>query len=83
MGVMTCVRNGCDQTGCNTYIEDIGYICDSCIYEFRKHSGEKFLDEQHDEVFIRSILNDYLQTRASSYVKCTMNSFLERHRRKN
>jgi hypothetical protein len=36
MGVMSCVRNGCDNIMCDTYIDNIGYVCYDCQKEFKK-----------------------------------------------
>lgn len=37
MGVMECSRNSCDNIMCNTYISSVGYICPTCIDEFKEH----------------------------------------------
>lgn len=36
MGVMSCNRKGCKSTMCDTYIDDVGYICHKCQEEFKK-----------------------------------------------
>jgi hypothetical protein len=40
MGVMSCVRNGCDNIMCDTYIDGIGYVCYDCQKEFKKEYGD-------------------------------------------
>lgn len=39
MGVLTCGRKGCDEIMCQTYVDDIGYICDECQSEFNATIG--------------------------------------------
>lgn len=55
MGVMNCSRNNCDNILCNTYVNDIGYICDSCKEEFSlylkyKNWSGMFAHELMDEL---------------------------------
>lgn len=35
MGVMNCSRKNCENIMCNTYISDIGYVCNNCQQEFK------------------------------------------------
>lgn len=35
MGARECSKKGCDDVMCDTYINDIGYICDECKGEFK------------------------------------------------
>jgi len=44
MGVMSCARTGCGEIMCDTYIEDIGYICYKCKQELEDSKPESFLD---------------------------------------
>ena len=34
MGVKSCSRKNCENIMCDTYIDNIGYICDECQKEF-------------------------------------------------
>lgn len=36
MSVLPCSRNGCYSAMCPTSIDGIGYICNSCISEFKQ-----------------------------------------------
>lgn len=36
MGVMSCHRNNCTNIMCDTYIDEVGYICTSCQSEFQE-----------------------------------------------
>ena len=37
MGVLSCYRNGCDNIMCNTYVNEVGYICYECQAEFKNY----------------------------------------------
>lgn len=39
MGVMSCSRRGCEHIMCNTYVEEVGYVCHSCQDEFKRLVG--------------------------------------------
>ncbi len=36
MGVLACNKNNCSHIMCDTYIDDIGYICNDCKEDFKK-----------------------------------------------
>lgn len=36
MGVMSCSRNDCEEIMCDTYIEDVGYVCSECQFKFKQ-----------------------------------------------
>jgi hypothetical protein len=69
MGVMNCSRKGCDNIMCDTYVSEVGYICNECKQEFEnKYPGfeskrkllkklEKFMNEEKkyaEEITIRT-----------------------------
>ena len=37
MGVMSCSRGTCNNIMCDTYIDDVGYVCRECQKEFEKY----------------------------------------------
>lgn len=36
MGIMACQKNNCRNILCDTYIDDIGHICNDCKEDFKK-----------------------------------------------
>ena len=36
VGVMSCSRKECENILCDTYIPEVGYLCSSCIEEFKE-----------------------------------------------
>ena len=57
MGVMSCSKKGCEHIMCDTYVNEVGYICQQCQGDFEdwlesnnhhpKNEGDilRFLDE--------------------------------------
>jgi len=41
MGVKSCSREYCDNIMCDTYINNIGYICSECRQEFKDYLETK------------------------------------------
>jgi hypothetical protein len=38
MGVKSCFRKDCDSIMCDTYVQNVGYVCPDCQTEFKsKH----------------------------------------------
>ena len=46
MGVMPCSRKNCTNILCDTYIDGIGYICDSCLSIVKERIGDRRLPKQ-------------------------------------
>jgi len=49
MSVLACSRTGCKNIMCDTFVPEIGYICDECKNEFKKylqHDGKTHLTSQ-------------------------------------
>lgn len=44
MGVMSCSRKKCENIMCQTYIDDVGYICYECTVEFKEYLEKKILN---------------------------------------
>jgi transposase-like protein len=52
---MSCSRRGCSNVMCDTYINDIGYVCHDCQKEFQlfldeNNKNPKNANEIHDEL---------------------------------
>lgn len=41
MSVLKCDKRGCTNIMCDTYIPNIGYICDDCKDEFETYMDDK------------------------------------------
>lgn len=41
MSVLSCVRNGCTNIMCDTYVPSIGYICFDCQNDFKDYFNGK------------------------------------------
>ena len=48
MGVMTCSRNGCSNIMCDTYLPNLGYICNECQREFKELPESSELNNTKD-----------------------------------
>ena len=42
MGVMSCNRKSCENIMCDTYISQVGYICNDCQSEFQEQNGGNY-----------------------------------------
>ncbi|MFW6225469.1 MAG: hypothetical protein ACOC3V_00755 [bacterium] len=68
MGVMSCYRKNCDNIMCDTYIDDVGYICWECKEEFKDYiEYNKIRVETEGE--IRRELKIFMDTRKGDYFK--------------
>lgn len=75
MGLMICERNNCENIMCDTYIDDIGYVCFDCQDEFKEFlEGDDFT-----EGVIRKALKEFMSTEKETYKeddkKITINNF--------
>ena len=48
MGVMECYRKKCTQIMCDTYIDDIGYICHECQDEFKLYLQSRGIEPKNE-----------------------------------
>jgi len=87
MGVMACSRKNCESIMCDTYIPEIGYICNYCQKEFIKYveriepsdSKEKFSDHR-----IKNELEIFMETPRGEFDdenKLTVDEFFTKHTR--
>lgn len=78
MGVMGCSRNGCAHILCESYIEDFGYICESCKREY-----VEFVRNRHGELCDMSrgefhkLLKEFNETKPGDEEKISIYRFLE------
>ena len=66
MGVMSCVRDGCQNIMCDTYINGIGYICYDCQHEFKKYLIEKDIHAKTESEYSRA-LKEFMETEKDDY----------------
>jgi hypothetical protein len=68
MGVLACSRIDCTEIMCDTYINDIGYICNYCKDEFKHYFDSNgvvaategnIIEELRKFMSIRKTSNDY------------------------
>lgn len=51
MSVKTCHRKGCENIMCDTYVSEVGYVCNECQSEFRtKMAVESVHPETEGEI---------------------------------
>ncbi len=82
MGVKICNRRDCDNTMCNTYIKNIGYICSDCVTEFKNISDESFPNGPYTENELLSDLKKFMNTSPIDNTKeitITVNDFFEKY----
>jgi hypothetical protein len=86
MGVMTCSRRDCNEIMCDTYIQEVGYICNDCKSDFHKYCEETGAnpDNEHD---IKEELKDFMKESKTEFVesrnKMTINEFFNNHTENN
>lgn len=61
MGVMSCSRDGCESIMCDTYINDVGYVCVGCQVEFKEYLEENILCDNESQ--IKESLSVFMRTR--------------------
>lgn len=68
MGVMSCSREGCSNIMCDTYVNDIGYICYECQKEFKEYL---FIYDKNpsNENKIKKELKKFMSTEKDSYTR--------------
>lgn len=57
MGVLQCARRDCETIMCETYVEEIGYICYECIEELKSQIRNKKLLLNSDKEIINELKN--------------------------
>jgi len=84
MGVMECSRNNCENIMCDTYIDDIGYICRGCQNEFKDYLKSKGLDGVIPEGTLRTELKTFMKSEKDTYLgnEIGVDEFFDSHTRK-
>ena len=67
MGVMACDRNNCKNILCDTYVDNIGYICYDCQREFKIFLKSKELVEPLPNDVLRNELRVFMKTEKDTY----------------
>lgn len=52
MGVKACSKNRCENIMCDNYINDVGYICDSCIEDLKTRFHTSNLEKKYIKNFM-------------------------------
>lgn len=81
MSVLSCDRKGCDRIMCDTYIPEIGYICNECKSEFKEYLGSKDLDatEMNRNELIHELKHFMEKIQKGSQERISVDSFFEEH----
>lgn len=80
MGVMGCSRNGCESIMCDTYINDVGYVCMGCQVEFKEYLEENISCDNESQ--IKESLSVFMRTRKGQYTKgekVSVDEFFNKH----
>lgn len=62
MGVMSCSRKNCTNIMCDTYISNIGYICDECKHEFMSENIREYKEYEIEEMLTSFLINSKKQS---------------------
>lgn len=65
---MTCYRLHCNNIMCDTYIDDIGYICNDCQEEFKEYLQSEGIEAKTEGQITRA-LKDFMATYKRNYSK--------------
>jgi hypothetical protein len=78
MGVMNCSRRECGAIMCDTYVPEVGYLCNECQREFLDlHQGKEDLSEGQ----ILEELQGFVETAKRSNAKVSISEFFRMHTR--
>lgn len=81
MGVMSCSRNECDNIMCDTYINNVGYVCFECKNEFEEYLKNNNISKI-TERSMRKHLEQFMETRKDEYIEgeiVDMDTFFEKN----
>lgn len=81
MGVLNCSRSNCSNVMCDTYINDVGYVCSSCQEEFKNYLSDNNLNPLTEGQISRE-LKLFMDTPVNLYKKdpkITINEFFQKH----
>lgn len=76
MGVLTCVRMGCNNILCDTYVSGIGYICEECQLEFKRYLSNNGIIAKK-EGKIRRELKTFVDTWKDDYTSSNDNDAVD------
>ena len=62
MGVRSCSRNKCTNIMCDTYIPNVGYICDECKHEFMLENIREYKEYEIEEMLTSFLVNSKKQS---------------------
>ena len=62
MGVRSCSRNNCTNIMCDTYIPNVGYICDECKHEFMSENIREYKEYEIEEMLTNFLTNSKKQS---------------------
>lgn len=83
MGVMNCSRVGCSNIMCDTYVDDVGYVCYECTSEFKKYLSFKNSTELTEREF-HAEFKIFMKSRKDSFDnndKINVDDFFEKYTR--
>lgn len=85
MSVLNCSRTNCDHIMCDTYVDEVGYICNDCQEEFKEYMESKFGCDVFTEGIILEHLKEFMETRKSDNRRSndvmSINGFFEKNTR--
>lgn len=73
MSVLSCSRNGCNNIMCDTYVDGVGYICNSCQHEFKHYVMKKLTHDFPSDLELKLLLMVFIETDGESYLVETSN----------
>jgi hypothetical protein len=81
MGVLNCYRTNCDEIMCQTYVDDVGYICRECQNEFEDYMSRLDVGDLN-EYTIKDNLKTFMDTEKGSkkiHPPMTISEFFEKY----
>ena len=81
MGVKSCNRKNCDAIMCDTHIQEVGYICYDCQYEFKDYIAKNNIQINTDKEILNQLI-PFMETYAGRYIDgepMTVTQFFNNH----
>lgn len=78
MGVMPCARKNCENVMCDHCVDNIGYICNECITEFKEEMRviDGGVDIETSPERIKGFLENFMETKKKkTYPNLTVEEF--------
>ena len=79
MGVLPCRRKDCEEIMCQTYIPQIGYLCSTCIREFKNKLESEGLKELPENELV-SRLETFITSRKISSDIVNIEGYFNNHK---